>query len=108
MREVYAERCQALAEGARTELAEWLELPRIEAGLQTTARLRQGIPGDRAVTAAAERGVEAISLARYCRDGARMQGLVLGFAAVDAKEIGRGVRQLASALRSVPRRRRRG
>jgi GntR family transcriptional regulator/MocR family aminotransferase len=107
MREVYAERRDALQVGARTELAEWLELPGIEAGLQTSARLLKGIAADAVVRAAAERGVEVLSLARYWRDPVRQEGVILGFAAVDAKEIGRGVHQLAAALRSVARRRRR-
>ena len=101
MREIYAERRDALQDGARTELAEWLEIPVIEAGLQTAARLLKGIGSQAAVNAAAEREVEVISLARYCRERERRHGVVLGFAAVEPREIERGVRQLAAALRSL-------
>jgi GntR family transcriptional regulator / MocR family aminotransferase len=104
MREVYAERRDALQEGARTELAEWLELPGIEAGLQTSARLLKGITSA-AVEAAAERGVEVLSLARYWRGREQWPGVNLGFAAVDAKEVRRGVHQLAAALRTLAKRR---
>ena len=48
--------------------------------------------------AAAERGVEVLSLSRYWRGREQWPGLILGFAAVDVKEIRRGVRQLAAAL----------
>jgi GntR family transcriptional regulator/MocR family aminotransferase len=91
----------AMRYGRRTELSEWLALPGIEAGLQTSATLLKGINGDAAVKAAAERGVEVGSLARYCRGREHPSGLILGFAAVEPKEIKRGVRQLAAALRSV-------
>ena len=105
MREIYAERRDALCEGARTELAEWLELDGIEAGLQTSGRLLRGISSEAAVRVAAERGVEVISLGRYCRQRAPRHGVVVGFAAVEPREIRRGVRELASALRSISRRR---
>lgn len=108
MREVYAGRRDALEEAARAELGEWLELPAIDAGLQVSARLRKGISGELAVAAAAARGVEVLSLARYGRGPVRPTGLVLGFAAVDPKEIGRGTHALAAALRSLPPRRRQG
>ncbi len=108
MREVYAGRRDALEEAARAELGEWLELPAIDAGLQASARLRKGISGESAVAAAAARGVEVLSLARYGREPQRPAGLVLGFAAVDPKEIGRGSHALAAALRSLPPRRRQG
>jgi len=105
MREVYAKRRDALQEGARTELAEWLELPGIEAGLQTSARLLKGMTSAAAVEAAAERGVEVLSLSRYWRGREQWPGVILGFAAVDAKEIRRGIHQLAAALRALAKRR---
>ncbi len=64
--------------------------------------------GESAVAAAAARGAEVLSLARYGREPQRPAGLVLGFAAVDPKEIGRGTHALAAALRSLPPRRRQG
>ncbi|MGE3888888.1 MAG: PLP-dependent aminotransferase family protein [Vicinamibacterales bacterium] len=105
MREVYAERRDALQEGARAELGEWLELPAIDAGLQASARLRKGISGESAVAAAATRGVEVLSLSRYWRGREQWPGVILGFAAVDATEIRRGIHQLATALQTLAKRR---
>jgi len=42
--------------------------------------------------------VEVVPLSRYTRGRSAREGLELGFAAVDAREIRRGVRELAIAL----------
>jgi GntR family transcriptional regulator/MocR family aminotransferase len=98
MREVYAERRSVLAEGAREKLAGLLEISEIEAGLQTVGWLCEGIDAESATRAAATRDVEVIPLSRYSRGAVAREGLQLGFAAVDAPEIRRGVRELAIAL----------
>jgi GntR family transcriptional regulator / MocR family aminotransferase len=45
--------------------------------------------------------VEAIPLSRFSRLPVAREGLMLGFAAVDAPEIRRGVRELAIALEQL-------
>ena len=42
--------------------------------------------------------MEVTPLTRYCRQSVAREGLVLGFAAVDEREIERGVRELATVL----------
>jgi GntR family transcriptional regulator/MocR family aminotransferase len=98
MREVYAERLSILLEAAPERLAGLLEISTVEAGLQTVGWLRDGIDGEAAAEAAAARGVEVTPLSRYYRGHPAHEGLQLGFAAVDAQEIRRGVRELAVAL----------
>jgi GntR family transcriptional regulator/MocR family aminotransferase len=98
MREVYAQRLSVLLECARQRLAGLLEISSVEAGLQTAGWLCGGIGGEAAATAAAERNVEVTPLSRYRRGRAAREGLQLGFAAVDAHEIRRGVLELAAAL----------
>ncbi len=100
MREVYARRLSVLLECAREHLTGLLEISAIEAGLQTVGRLCDGIDGETAARAAAEHDVEVTPLSRYDRGRAAREGLHLGFASVDEKEIRRGVRQLAAALAS--------
>jgi GntR family transcriptional regulator/MocR family aminotransferase len=103
MREVYAERLSVLLECARERLAGLLEISSIEAGLQTVGWLRNGLTGERAMEAAARREVEVTPLSWYDfrgGDGVAREGLQLGFAAVDAQEIRRGVRELAVALKA--------
>jgi len=98
MREVYAERLSVLLEEACLKLAGLLEISGVEAGLQTAGWLRRGIDDESAAAAAAKRDVEVTPLSRYSLRTVARHGLHLGFAAVDTKEIRRGVRELAIAL----------
>jgi GntR family transcriptional regulator/MocR family aminotransferase len=98
MRELYAERLSVLAESARERLAGLLEIPPVEAGLRTVGWLQGGRSAERAAQAAAKHDVEVVPLSRYAWGRARRDGLVLGFAAVDGREIRRGVEQLGQAL----------
>jgi GntR family transcriptional regulator / MocR family aminotransferase len=98
MRELYAERLSVLLEAAGNELSGLLEVQKVEAGLRTVGWLRAGISAEGAAEEAARRNVEVTPLSRYAYGRVRRQGLVLGFAAVDAKELQRGVTELARAL----------
>jgi GntR family transcriptional regulator / MocR family aminotransferase len=98
MREVYAERLSVLLESARQRLAGLLEISNIEAGLQTVGWLKRGLDGESVRNVAAKRDVEVIPLNWYSRVRMSREGLQLGFAAVDAREIRRGVQELAIAL----------
>jgi GntR family transcriptional regulator/MocR family aminotransferase len=99
MRQVYAERSAELFDAARQELKGLLEIPPIEAGLQTVGWLCEGVNAAAAAKAAANRGVEVTPLTFCTRGRVRHEGLQLGFAALDKREIRRGARQLAIALR---------
>jgi GntR family transcriptional regulator/MocR family aminotransferase len=98
MREVYAERLSVLLECARQSLTGLLEISGPEAGLQTVGWLSGGIDSELAATAAAKRDVEVTPLSRYTHGRMACEGLQLGFAAMDANEIRRGVRELTIAL----------
>jgi GntR family transcriptional regulator/MocR family aminotransferase len=108
MRQVYAGRSAALVEAARSQMAGLLQLPEFEAGLQTPAWLGPGLDGAEVSRAAAERRLEVASLHRYWRRTPEREGLLLGFAAVDEREIRRGARELAEVLESLARKSRRG
>jgi GntR family transcriptional regulator/MocR family aminotransferase len=99
MREIYAERLQVLLESAREKLLGALEISNVEAGLQTVGWLRSGLSGAKVANLAAARDVEAVPLSRYASGRPRREGLVLGFAAVDPKELRRGVDELAQIFR---------
>jgi GntR family transcriptional regulator/MocR family aminotransferase len=98
MRQVYAERRSVLLESARRDLAGLLEISNVEAGLQTVGWLGGAMNAESATRAAAARGVEVVPLSAFHRGPSSREGLQLGFAAVDAKEIRRGVTELAIAL----------
>jgi len=98
MREIYAERLQVLLESAREKLLGALEISNVEAGLQTVGWLRSGFSGEKIANRAAARDVEVVPLSRYASGRPRREGLILGFAAVDPKELRRGVDELAQIL----------
>lgn len=98
MREIYAERLSVLLGHARQKLDGLLEISNIEAGLQTMGWFCNGIDGASAVKAAANRGIDVTLLSSYTRGRSAREGLQLGFAAIDPREIRRGVTELAIAL----------
>jgi GntR family transcriptional regulator/MocR family aminotransferase len=103
MREVYAERRSVLLECTRQRLTGLLEISGVEAGLQTAGFLCGGIDGESAARAAAEQDVDVVPLSRYNRGRMAREGLQLGFASVDSREIQRGVQDLATALEGESR-----
>jgi GntR family transcriptional regulator/MocR family aminotransferase len=110
MRELYAERLAVFLEASSSRLDGLLEIPEVEAGLQTVGWLAPGIRAERAAEQAATRDVEVIPLSRYSsrKRQSRVKtksrdGLLLGFAAVDGRELRRGVEQLARVLESCRR-----
>jgi GntR family transcriptional regulator/MocR family aminotransferase len=97
MREVYAERLGVLLTAADRELRGAIEISNVEAGLQTIGYLHEGFSTDKVVKAAA-RQVELKSVSRYYAREKPANGLVLGFAAVEPKELERGVKELGRLL----------
>lgn len=103
MREIYAERLSTLLESAGERLSGLLELSAVEAGLQTAGRLSPGLDGESVARAAAARNVEVVPLGRFYRSHRPVEGLQLGFAAVEPREIRRGVSELGAALEEESR-----
>jgi GntR family transcriptional regulator/MocR family aminotransferase len=98
MRELYAQRLSVLVESAEQRLGGLLEIPPVEAGLRTVGWLKSGISAEQAALVVAKYDIEVVPLSQYARGRSRRNGLVLGFAAVDVRELRRGVEQLARAL----------
>jgi GntR family transcriptional regulator/MocR family aminotransferase len=98
MREVYAERLGVLLEAATKEMRGLIEISNVEAGLQTIGCLQEGFSADKIVAEAAKRQVELKSLSQYYPGKKPTNGLVLGFAAVEPRELQRGVKELARLL----------
>jgi GntR family transcriptional regulator/MocR family aminotransferase len=98
MRELYAERLSVLLEGAREKLANALEISSVEAGLQTVGWLQRGRSAERVAELAPPRNLELVPLRRYASGRSPRQGLILGFAAVDPRELRRGIQELSRIL----------
>jgi len=103
MREVYAERLSVLLDYGREQLDGLLEISPIEAGLQTVGWLGNGIRADAVVREAAGRNIDLASVLYFGTANGAREGLQLGFAAIDAWEIRRGVRELRALLEGSAR-----
>lgn len=98
MRELYAERLATVLAYGGSMLRGLLEISPIEAGLQTVGWLPAGVTARAVVRAAAERGVDVAPVEYFGESPNRREGLQLGFAAIDEREIRRGVRELGAAI----------
>jgi GntR family transcriptional regulator/MocR family aminotransferase len=98
MRDLYANRLAALQHQARRYLAGLLDVSPIQAGLNTPGFLRNGMESRQAEEVAANHGIEAPGLDRFTLGRRQVEGLLLGFAAFDEREICRGIVTLAGAL----------
>jgi GntR family transcriptional regulator/MocR family aminotransferase len=101
MRDMYAERLAALQHEARKHLSGLLDVSAIQAGLNTAGLLRNGMSSRQAEALAANHGIEALGLDRFTLKRRNVEGLLLGFAAFDEREIRRGIVTLARALEQV-------
>ena len=99
MRELYAERLSVLLECAKDQLGDALEISNVEAGLQTVGWLKRGRKAERIAELASSRDVEVVPLSQYASGRSQREGLILGFAAVEPKELRRGIEELVRALK---------
>ncbi len=98
MRELYASRLAVLCESVQQKLGELFTIPKTEAGMNTVGWLGKGLDAEAVAQAAAERNVEVIPINRFALEEQIPEGLLLGFGAVDAPELLRGVEDLAAAV----------
>jgi GntR family transcriptional regulator/MocR family aminotransferase len=98
MRRIYAARREALVDAVDRRLGGVLALSDTEAGLQVPGRLLIPLASQSVAAAAAGDGVFVAPLAAYARRSLRADGLVLGFAAIDEREIRSGVVRLAQTF----------
>lgn len=95
MRTIYAERLGTLLTQVESRLGGALAMTGIEAGLQAAGWLSKGFDATRIAARAAELGVEVVPLNHYAIGKHRFEGLQLGFAAVNPREIRLGIEALA-------------
>jgi GntR family transcriptional regulator/MocR family aminotransferase len=101
MRDLYAERLGVLLEAAKNRLEGLIEISEVEAGLQTVGWLRSRLGAEKVANLLRPRNVELVPMKHYAWGHADPKAVILGFAAVDPREIKRGVEELAWALETV-------
>ncbi|WP_164016645.1 PLP-dependent aminotransferase family protein [Pyxidicoccus trucidator] len=98
MRELYAERRDALARSIANRLGGALALPEGGAGLDTVGWLGAGFEEQDVVTTAAAHRVLLEPLTRYRLQAKLPPGVLLGFASLSVRKIDEGVTRLARVL----------
>jgi GntR family transcriptional regulator/MocR family aminotransferase len=98
MRELYGARLGALRDSVGRYLQGAVELPDIQAGLNSPAYLLRGMKSNDAAARAARCGVEVLSLDRFVLRRRDIQGVLVGFAAFTDAEIRKAVIALAQAF----------
>ncbi len=101
MRQIYAERQEALLRAARPRLEGLLDIEPAEAGMHLIGWLPQEASERAVVDAAARRGIVLVPLSHYAiRTGSR-PGVLLGFTTTPVSEMPAAVERLASALEAA-------
>ena len=98
MRELYGARLAALRDSVTRYLKGAVELPDIQAGLNSPAYLVNGMKSNAAEVRAAACGVEVLSIDKFVLRRRDIQGVLVGFAAFTDAEIRKAVIALAQAF----------
>lgn len=104
MRMTYEERFLSLMARAQEYLGEYLEMAKIEAGLQTVGWLRGHLSAESVTSEAEANEIDVVPLSRYCHSVTVPEGLQIGFAAIDEQQIRAGVIKLARVFEALQRR----
>ncbi len=104
MRTLYAERQAVVLEEAKTELDGLLDLQSDEAGMDLIGWLPWGVDDQVAFRKAAANRVEVTPLSAYSIKRQRRGALRLGYTGYTPSDLRRGVRDLATALRGLKKR----
>jgi GntR family transcriptional regulator / MocR family aminotransferase len=98
MRALYGERQEALVAACRRELGGCLNVAPAAAGMHLVGWLAENRSDRVASRAALAAGVPAPAISDYASGRFDRQGLILGYAAVNARQIREGARKLAGAM----------
>ncbi|MEW6736352.1 MAG: PLP-dependent aminotransferase family protein [Acidobacteriota bacterium] len=101
MRSLYEERQQVLVTAAKRDLAGLLEIEPSETGMHLVGWLPPGVDDKTAAKKAADYGLEVSPLSGYSPNPLPHSGLVLGYTAINERQIKDGVKRLAKALSQV-------
>lgn len=101
MKRIYAGRRAMFTDLATKHLGEWLEPVGGNAGLQTVWKLRKGLKDRRIAELAREASISVTPLSEHFYHGAGPQGLILGYAAIEAQAMQSGLFRLKNILRNA-------
>ncbi|MFD1881302.1 PLP-dependent aminotransferase family protein [Paracoccus pacificus] len=103
MRRLYAGRRLCFIENCEALLGEWLHVPRTDSGIQFVCTLKNALDDHMIATEARKLGVNLSPLSIQYRHEPGRQGLVIGFAAVNERNIPPGLRNLRRLFETLDR-----
>ncbi len=101
MKRIYGARRASFVALVEDRLGEWLTPIDGRSGLQTVWKLRQGRKDKLIADLAAEASFGVTPLSEHYHHGAGLQGLILGYAAVETEAVPRGLARLKAVLRKA-------
>ena len=103
MHRVYADRHAQLTDSLQRHLGDILRLIPSAAGLHLCACLSPDVQIDmkRAMKHAPDAGVALLPLTAFCAETPVLEGVVIGFGAIEAVKIDAGIQRLAACLRAA-------
>lgn len=101
MKRIYAMRRPIFVDLVSRYLGDWLEPVEGQAGLQTVWKLKPGLKDKRITELAGEASISVVPLSEHYRHRAGLQGLILGYAAVEPASMQRGLSRLRTILRDA-------
>jgi GntR family transcriptional regulator/MocR family aminotransferase len=101
MRRVYAERLQALLDGAATHMQGMLEVAPTETGFHTVGRLAEDFDEIAVARRAAEHNILVSPIGRFAITPVHQRGLILGFSSAPPRMIASAAETLGAVLKDM-------
>jgi GntR family transcriptional regulator / MocR family aminotransferase len=101
MRRLYENRQQMLVSEIKKHLADILEVENSISGMHVIGWLPDGVKDSAAVEKAAQFSIKTASVSALSLTPNQRNGLILGYTAINEKQIKKGVKQLAKALKEL-------
>lgn len=101
MKRIYGARRASFVARVEDQLGEWLTPIDGRSGLQTVWKLRKGLEDKRVADLAREASFGVTPLSEHYHHGPGLQGLILGYAAVETAAVPRGLARLKALLRKA-------
>lgn len=101
MKRIYGTRRASFVALAEGQLGEWLTPIDGRSGLQTVWKLRKGLKDKRIADLASAAAFGVTPLSEHYHHGPGLQGLILGYAAVETAAVPRGLARLKAVLRKA-------
>ncbi|MDQ3714210.1 MAG: PLP-dependent aminotransferase family protein [Acidobacteriota bacterium] len=103
MRRLYEDRQQILVAEVKKQLADRLEVEKTVSGMHVIGWLPDGVKDSAVVEKAAQLGIRTATVSSLSLTGWQRGGLILGYTAINEKQIKKGVKLLAKAIENLGR-----